>query len=93
MYLVLKVEEDSIITDVVNHDSLAERSGDGNRRFQYDFTMCNPPFFSTEVEAWSDKHAAPSNSAFSTERACPGGEVYFVRKMILESVKLKDKIQ
>ena len=97
IFLVIKVDTKCILAGLLNDEKLTtceiNKRDDGTKPFVYDFTMCNPPFFNTEVEAWSEKHASASNSANATERVYPGGEVYFVRKMIIESVKLKDKIQ
>jgi 23S rRNA (adenine1618-N6)-methyltransferase len=67
----------------------------------YDFTMCNPPFFSSEREADS------SNKSRSTSRTLPhngktgslgevvvqGGEVAFILQMIQESAELRNMVK
>lgn len=87
---VKKVQESAILLDVI---------GDGADT--YDFCMCNPPFFSDHLEAQgitnsrSDQRPEPHsvNTASSTESVAFGGEVEFVKKMIHESTKLKDKVR
>ncbi|QFG53364.1 23S rRNA (adenine(1618)-N(6))-methyltransferase RlmF [Chryseobacterium sp.] len=69
--------------------------GDGER---FDFTLCNPPFHSSEEEAekgtqrkvrnLTGKKAAEAElnfSGISQELIYPGGEIAFIRKMIKES--------
>ena len=91
---MVKVDEKCILFDLFNYGGIKQSMLSDTSTFLYDFTMCNPPFFSTDVEAWSVSHpATSSNSAHTSERVYPGGEVYFVRKMIMESVKVKDKIR
>lgn len=68
---------------------------------RYAFTMSNPPFFKDEKErlgnlglSWSVR---PVPSTFSTgtgrETVTEGGEVEFVRRMIEESLELRDRIR
>ncbi|XP_045622199.1 RNA N6-adenosine-methyltransferase METTL16 isoform X2 [Procambarus clarkii] len=68
--------------------------------YLYDFTMCNPPFFSSEEEADTMKKtrkdrgspvSAPTGAIH--EKVTPGGEVSFVTKMIDDSQLMKDKIR
>lgn len=65
-----------------------------------DFTMCNPPFF----EEIHDEHKhrdrtnhrpppAGISTASDSESFTSGGEVYFVSRMIDESMTVKEKIR
>ena len=69
---------------------------------QYDFTMCNPPFFD------SDNNNGPkSRTSNRTEPTCPksggsnaaseiavkGGEVQFVQKLLQESKDIKSAVR
>ena len=63
---------------------------------RFDFTMCNPPFYSSREEI--DKNTAEkefSPSAVCTgadaEMITPGGESAFVRQMVTESLEYKTK--
>ncbi|KAG8819438.1 hypothetical protein FRC17_010451 [Serendipita sp. 399] len=68
-----------------------------------DFVMCNPPFYASKdevVKATEDKEFDPS--AVGTNGVCTGadvemiaegGEVGFVRRMMMESVSVGDKCQ
>ena len=68
---------------------------------QYEFCMCNPPFFADHTEAQavqktrnysrSDPKSVCTGSF--TEMIVEGGEEKFVLKMIEESTKLKDQIR
>lgn len=63
-----------------------------------DFTMCNPPFYSskTEMQKCADnKDMAPSAvcTGAEVEMITNGGEVAFVNRMIDESLLLKDRVQ
>jgi 23S rRNA (adenine1618-N6)-methyltransferase len=61
------------------------------------FTMCNPPFFATKVEALAtfakDQQPFAACTGADVEMITPGGEVAYVRRMIEESVKLQDSVQ
>ena len=67
----------------------------------FDFTMCNPPFFSHEDETDSITKArrpdrAPPSAAKTgslVELFSEGGEEQFITKMILESKKYADKVR
>jgi 23S rRNA A1618 N6-methylase RlmF len=59
----------------------------------FTFTMCNPPFYSSEEEMMiaaglkvETSHAAPT--AATNELITDGGEVEFVAKMIRNSVQI-----
>ncbi|KAG2493072.1 hypothetical protein HYH03_008735 [Edaphochlamys debaryana] len=54
------------------------------------FTVCNPPFFESMHEA-----AQNPNTAFggtSAEMVCPGGELAFVLRMVVESEELQERV-
>ena len=62
--------------------------------------MCNPPFFASEAEAAfgearSEKRPQPSSvcTGIPSETVVSGGEVGFVKGIIDDSVKLKEKIR
>ena len=63
-----------------------------------DFTMCNPPFYSSasELLASAAAKSRPPHSACTgaeVEMVVPGGEVAFVSRMIDESLVLKEQVQ
>ncbi|KAG0050673.1 hypothetical protein BGZ83_004539 [Gryganskiella cystojenkinii] len=64
----------------------------------YDFSMCNPPFYEDEqdiqesADAKADQPSAICQ-ATSNEMITAGGEVQFVIRMVEESLVLKSKIQ
>ena len=63
-----------------------------------DFTMCNPPFYSSasELLASAAAKSRPPHSACTgaeVEMVVPGGEVAFVSRLIDESLVLKEKVQ
>lgn len=68
---------------------------------QFDFCMCNPPFFADHMEAQaitssrSDDRAEPSsiNTASVGESITEGGEAEFIKKIIVESVDFQGKIK
>ncbi|XP_048767709.2 RNA N6-adenosine-methyltransferase mettl16-like isoform X2 [Ostrea edulis] len=68
---------------------------------QYDFCMCNPPFFADHMEAQAitssrtDDRAEPTsiNTASVGESITEGGEVEFIHKIIVESIKLQGRIK
>lgn len=78
-----------------NLSSAAKRSYDGPPillgivRYgeQFDFCMCNPPFFESIEEAGLN----PKTSCAGTpeEMVCPGGERAFISRIIEDSVALK----
>lgn len=69
----------------------------------FDFTMCNPPFYSSEKEAQKAnfnknrnlylKTAATRNfGGLANELWCNGGEALFIKRMIKQSVSFKDQV-
>ncbi|XP_033119340.1 RNA N6-adenosine-methyltransferase mettl16-like [Anneissia japonica] len=70
-----------------------------NPRTSYHFTMCNPPFFGNMLEAQgimsrTMERAEPKSVCTASEIECiaDGGEVEFVKRMIQDSLKLRQKI-
>ena len=69
--------------------------------FQFDLSMCNPPFHATLSEAragtkrkWKNlkiKTHALNFGGQSNELWCPGGETTFIKRMIEESINVKCK--
>lgn len=63
----------------------------------YDFCMCNPPFFDQQLcheERSSDEEEETTDAAGSKEEiSVPGGEVEFVKRIIDDSVVLRDRIK
>ena len=67
---------------------------------EFDFCMCNPPFFISEFEASygiarSEKRPQPSGvcTGTETETVTGGGEVEFVKEIIKDSLFLKEQIR
>ncbi|SDA05384.1 BZ3501_MvSof-1269-A2-R1_Chr12-1g03368 [Microbotryum saponariae] len=65
---------------------------------ELDFTMCNPPFYESEVEIRAlatEKDGKPSAvcTGASNEMVTQGGEIEFVGRMIEESVRLGSHIR
>ncbi|XP_072389912.1 U6 small nuclear RNA (adenine-(43)-N(6))-methyltransferase [Diabrotica undecimpunctata] len=85
---IVKVNENTVLKDVVNRD-------------EYDFCMCNPPFFGSTQELHSNLNSRslnrpkPKNSfcATPTEVVVKGGEVDFLSKLIQESKILGTQIK
>ena len=84
-----KVEEDTLLLGLVEDNT------------NYDFCMCNPPFYSDHLEAQgittsrSDDRPEPMSmsTASEVESISWGGEVKFVSRMIEESLVLKNRIR
>lgn len=68
----------------------------------YDFTMCNPPFYTSEKEAFKVtklkskslklKEIERNFAGQSNELWCNGGEALFVKRMIKESIQFKSQV-
>ena len=68
----------------------------------YDFTMCNPPFYSSEKEAFKATlekskglklaEVKRNFEGQSNELWCNGGEALFIKRMIKESVLFKSQV-
>ena len=72
--------------------------GDGH----FDFCMSNPPFYGSNMEAWGmlnapRKEERPEPNSVSTaspaESITPGGEVMFVKRLIADSLLLKERVR
>lgn len=69
------------------------------KNIHFDFLMCNPPFYSNDEEKTqrveTSKRNAPHsvNTAQRHEATVEGGEVGFVKKLINESLILKERIK
>lgn len=66
---------------------------------QLDFTICNPPFFTNAAEmekSLSGEGKATGPNAICTgsnnEMICPGGDLGFVKRIVEESLVLRDKV-
>lgn len=69
-----------------------------NHHPSIDFTICNPPFYSSSSDllASAALKSRPPHSACTgaeIEMVVPGGEVAFVRRLITESLSLKTRCQ
>ncbi|KAI0134903.1 hypothetical protein F4814DRAFT_436752 [Daldinia grandis] len=63
-----------------------------------DFTMVNPPFYTSEAELkdLAKQKSRPPNSACTgapVEMVCAGGEIGFIQRMIDESLVLRERVQ
>lgn len=58
---------------------------------QFDFCMCNPPFFESMEEAGANPRTACGGTL--EEMVCPGGEQAFIKRIINDSVHLKEQIR
>lgn len=76
-------------------------NGNIDTTLQYDFTMCNPPFFDSDSsgpKSRSEKRPPPmcpksGGSTSSTEIAVKGGEVQFIKNLIRECQELKASVK
>jgi 23S rRNA (adenine1618-N6)-methyltransferase len=69
----------------------------------YDFAMCNPPFYTSEEEAVKANQKKQNNlgthesernfAGLAHELWCNGGEALFVKRMIKESVVVKNQVR
>lgn len=69
----------------------------------FDFTMCNPPFYTSKENAERETKRKQKNLAYSPEAKrnfggqanelwCNGGEALFIKRMIKESVQFKNQV-
>ncbi|OQE23258.1 hypothetical protein PENSTE_c009G05350 [Penicillium steckii] len=84
---VIKTEPDDLLFPLEKLD-----------RKSLDFTMCNPPFYTSRQEMLQlseGKSQEPSSvcTGADVEMVAPGGEVAFVARMIEESLHLRNQIQ
>jgi len=93
--LVLQGNKSNIFKGIINEDEY------------YHLTICNPPFHSSLNEAVqsnlrkvknlnkSRENKIDNEMNFGGQKAelwCPGGEVFFIKKMINESILFKDQV-
>nr|CAG4641621.1 EOG090X04JL [Eurycercus lamellatus] len=91
--------ENNVTLIKVTPDSLLK--GNINLDLQYDFSMCNPPFFDSDSfgpKSRTEKRPEPicpksGGSASASEIAVKGGEVQFVQKLVKESQDIKTMIR
>ena len=67
---------------------------------RYSFTTCNPPFFGSEGERLGGGLSRPHRPAPPTfsrgakkEMVTEGGEVEFIRRIVVDSIELKDRVR
>ena len=84
----------------VAHDSFLQVPLQDEENKEFDFCMCNPPFFISDFEAShgtarSDKRSQPSGvcTGTETETVTGGGEVEFVKGIIKDSLTMKEQIR
>jgi 23S rRNA (adenine1618-N6)-methyltransferase len=69
------------------------------KNINFDFLMCNPPFYSNDEEKIQNNETSKRNAPHSVNTAQPheaiveGGEVGFVKQFINESLILKERIK
>ena len=97
------IEHSAAGTRVVAHQAAAGYDGrdeggvlvgpwmDGLPAREWDFCMCNPPFFSSMDEAASKPSTACRGQ--EVEMVCPGGEVAFVGRIIYDSLQLRERFR
>lgn len=89
--LKLQKNKKNIFTDIIKEDD------------RFDFTMCNPPFHKNAKDAQNGSNRKVSNltkqkttnailnfAGQSNELWCDGGELAFIKKMIIESKEFKN---
>ncbi|KAJ7389120.1 Methyltransferase-like protein 16 [Desmophyllum pertusum] len=91
--------ESNIRVKEVTHGSFLKKPLEDEDTKEFDFCMCNPPFFISEFEAShgiarSDKRPQPSGvcTGTETETVTGGGEVEFVKEIIKDSLFLKEQV-
>ena len=85
-----KVTEDTLLLGLIEDNTE-----------KYEFSMCNPPFYSDHLEAQgvtssrSVDRPEPKSLSTASEEECVawGGEVRFVTQMIEESLQLQTRIR
>ena len=89
--IVLQVDSDVVLDGIVDENT------------NYDFCMCNPPFFQDSMDRDGDTsnrtgtRPSPPNPSTSKiadhETVTKGGEVQFVSRILADSLKLRTKIR
>lgn len=84
----------------VTNDNYLKKPIEEEDNKEFDFCMCNPPFFKNEFEAShgvtrSTKRPQPSGvcTGTETETVAGGGEVEFVKEIIKDSLVMKEQIR
>ncbi|XP_029468382.1 RNA N6-adenosine-methyltransferase METTL16 [Rhinatrema bivittatum] len=87
---VVKVPQKTLLMDALKEES----------EIIYDFCMCNPPFFANQLEAKgvnsrNPRRPPPSsiNTGGVTEIMAEGGELEFVKRIIHDSLQLKNQLR
>ncbi|XP_043945844.1 RNA N6-adenosine-methyltransferase METTL16 [Protopterus annectens] len=87
---VVKVPQKTLLMDALKEES----------EIIYDFCMCNPPFFANQLEAKGinsrNAHRPPPSSVNTggiTEIMAEGGELEFVKRIIHDSLQLKQRLR
>ncbi|KAL2096126.1 hypothetical protein ACEWY4_008274 [Coilia grayii] len=87
---VVKVPQKTLLMDALKEES----------SIIYDFCMCNPPFFANQLEAKgvnsrNARRPPPSsvNTGGETEIMAEGGELEFVKRIIHDSLQLKQRLR
>ncbi|KAL4608407.1 methyltransferase-like protein 16 [Arapaima gigas] len=87
---VVKVPQKTLLMDALKEESA----------LVYDFCMCNPPFFANQLEAKgvnsrNSRRPPPSsvNTGGVTEIMAEGGELEFVKRIIHDSLQLKQRLR
>ncbi|XP_033748089.1 RNA N6-adenosine-methyltransferase mettl16-like [Pecten maximus] len=91
----IKVKRASAVDETVLCSVLEDESD------MFDFCMCNPPFFADHLEAqavaksrnYSRTDPKSACTASFTESIVEGGEVNFLKRMIKDSMELRNKIR
>lgn len=90
--IIHNADKDSVLLNVI--PSISDPKFQENPKQLFDFCMCNPPFFETESEALQSTQNNPGTScvATSSEMVFANGEIGFIKKIIEDSLLLKEKI-
>ena len=90
----------SPVVKLVPLDTILDGAVDTSSEVCYDFCMCNPPFFKDKedkkgTQSRTTHRPIPTtqNTGNESETITQGGEVEFVKRIIADSLKLKEKIR
>lgn len=78
-------------------DPVRSPSSPSQEGYIYHMTMCNPPFYASQAEMDESLNAKakPPNAVChgsANEMICIGGEFSFIKRMINESIRMKEKV-
>ncbi|RXG69154.1 Methyltransferase-like protein 16 [Armadillidium vulgare] len=98
---VRRISKETVAPEAADSDPSSCKQESKQESYLIDFTMCNPPFFSSEVEMDTNhnnkKETRSQPRSVSTgsaeERVTDGGEISFVDKLIEKSIQYKDSIK